>query len=120
MMFCDDDDVLWWHLGGDDHVDSCGVVDDDSQLNEHNHHHQDVDDDSQLPKNMIMEKEDPSRFAFVDAAASWKRNKLVINIVIINIKTKITIISAHIGTHHNNNVHHLSTIRKLLTFEMLA
>ena len=65
MMFCGDT-----YLGGDDHVDSCGVVDDDSQLNEHNHHHQDVDDDSQLPKNMIMEKEDPSRFALVDAAAS--------------------------------------------------
>ena len=58
---------------------------------------------------MIMEKDDPSRFALVDAAASWKRNKLVINIV-INIKTKITIIPAHIGTHHGDNVHHLSTI----------
>ena len=109
MMFCGGT-----FLGGDDHIDRCGVV------NEHNYHHQDVDDVSQLPKNMIMEKEDPSRFAFVDAAASWKRNKLVINIVIINIKTKITIIPAHIGTHHNNNVHHLSTIRKLLTFEILA
>ena len=32
MMFCGDT-----YLGGDDHVDSCGVVDDDSQLNEHNH-----------------------------------------------------------------------------------
>ena len=31
MMFCGDT-----YLGGDDHVDSCGVVDDDSQLNEHN------------------------------------------------------------------------------------
>ena len=58
------------YFRGDDHVDSCRVIDDASQLNEHNHHHQDVDDDSQLPKNMIMEKEDPSRFALVDAAAS--------------------------------------------------
>ena len=78
------------YLGGDDHIDSCGVVDNDSELNEHIHHHEDVDDDSELPKNIIMEKEDPSRLAFVDAAASWIRDKLVLNIV-NNIKNKITL-----------------------------
>ena len=42
---------------------------------------------------MIMERDDPSRVALVVAAASWMRNKLVINIS-IHIKTKITIIPA--------------------------
>ena len=44
-----------------------------------------------------MEKDDPSRFALVEAAASWKRKKWVLNIV-INIKTKITNIVIYIKT----------------------